>query len=298
MTGDALDVVAQRRTGAVGDRGVGADPGVELPVGGVGVAGAARGVGLLDRLVDEAQPASGRDTGPLGDLGEGEGLRPRERVRRPGVRGRVAQHGDRHVGDVGAGHSRHTTLAGRAADHPGRVREQREQVEVEVVAQDRERHPARGDGLLGVVVVAPEGERGRGVRAGEGCVDDVLHAGVRGGRDERAVLVAPVCRLGGGHHEQQVHAVERGPRGGAVAVRRHEHRQPEVGGARHIAHQQPRRQIDEGGGDEAAEGTGRTGQRDHGPMVAGPAQPSRTMRTSRPAGSSFSVPSSANPCRS
>jgi hypothetical protein len=51
------------------------------------------------------------------------------------------------------------------------------------------------DVLFGPVVVPPEGEHRVGCGADERGVDDVSHAGGRGGVDERAVLVEPVSTL-------------------------------------------------------------------------------------------------------
>jgi len=110
-------------------------------------------------------------------------------------------------------------------------------VEVEVVAQERERQAARAEVLLGRVVVPREGERRVRSRAEERGVDDVLDPRGRGGVDERQVLVATVRRLRGGDHEQHAHAVERTTR---VVVRRvHGHRTGQRRRTRRVAHEQP-----------------------------------------------------------
>ena len=82
----------------------------------------------------------------------------------------------------------------------------------------------------------------------------------RGGADERAVLLAPVLGLGGGHHEQGVDALERGDGGLLVGVLADPDVAVDVGGPRGVADEQAQVEAEvgsgEGAGDEPAEGSG------------------------------------------
>ena len=85
------------------------------------------------------------------------------------------------------------------------------------------------------------------------------HPCAGGGVDEGAVLVAPVERLGGRHHEQCVDSFERVR--GVGAVRRDAHlRAGDVRGARGVTHEQDRGEVAELRSDAAAELAGGTGE--------------------------------------
>jgi hypothetical protein len=79
-----------------------------------------------------------------------------------------------------------------------------QEVQVEVVPQEREVHPGIPDALFGGVVVAAQREGGvRGCPV-EGRVHNVLHARVGCGVHEGVMLLQPVLRLGRRHHEQHL----------------------------------------------------------------------------------------------
>ena len=88
-----------------------------------------------------------------------------------------------------------------------------------------------------------------------------------GGPDERAVLLAPVLGLGGGHHEEGVDALERGDRGLLVGVLADPDVALDVGGAPGVADEQAQVEAEvgsgEGAGDQPAEGSGGPGDGNH-----------------------------------
>jgi hypothetical protein len=111
------------------------------------------------------------------------------------VRNRVAQDRGGDVGDVVLRDGGDATVARRTTDDAVRTGHQRDEVGVQVVAQEGEGEPALTDVLLGVPVIAGQGERRVRRGAVEGNVDEVRHAGGRRGVDEGAVLVDPVRGL-------------------------------------------------------------------------------------------------------
>jgi hypothetical protein len=123
-----------------------------------------------------------------------------------------------HVRDVVARHRGHATVARWPADDPVAAGEQREHVQVEAVAQEGVAHAAGADVLLGMPVVAGEGEGGVRGAGQERRVDDALHAGRHGRVDGAGVQPHPVDRLGRRDQQQRVHAVEGAAHGLAVAV--------------------------------------------------------------------------------
>jgi hypothetical protein len=139
----------------------------------------------------------------------------------------------------------------------------RQEVEVEVVAQERPLHPARLDVFLGAVVIAAEGEGRVGCGAVERGVDDVAYAGPGGRIHEGLVLVQPVGTLGRRDHEQRGDPFE-GLRGTVPVVVPGEldgYATLEPRDARDVAHQQALADVGGGDpvGDPAPEGSGRTG---------------------------------------
>jgi hypothetical protein len=130
----------------------------------------------------------------------------------------VTEHDGGHGGDVVLSNRGHAALARRAADNTVRPDQHRQEIGVEVVAQERERQSARADVLLGGPVVPGQGERGRGIGAAKRHVDQVTDPGRARGVDERPVLGDPVRGLGPGHHQHGVGAREGGADRGTVAV--------------------------------------------------------------------------------
>jgi hypothetical protein len=112
-------------------------------------------------------------------------------------------------------------LPGGPADHAVFAAKEREEVQVEVVSQEGVVHPGIPDALLRGVVVP--GQREGGVRgcAVEGRVHDVLHARVGCGVHKGVMLLHPVLRFGGGHHEQHLHPLQGLPRSSGVRIVAH-----------------------------------------------------------------------------
>ena len=140
--------------------------------------------------------------------GQGEILGPGEVVGSADVQGRVPEHGHGGTGDVRPGHGCHDAVPGRSADNTVRARQQRQEVQVEVVPQEGEVHPRGLDPLLGGEVVPAQREGGIRCRAEERGVDDVLHAGSGRRVHKGAVLLQPVLGLGGGDHKERLHPLE------------------------------------------------------------------------------------------
>ncbi len=123
-----------------------------------------------------------------------------------------------------------------------------------------------------------------------------------GGPDERAVLLAPVLGLGGGHHEEGVDALERGDRGLLVGVLADPDVALDVGGAPGVADEQAQVEAEvgsgEGAGDQPAEGSGGPGDSNHvvgnlaeASCIPAAAGDDRSIRTCRPSGTSSVNPS-------
>src|SRR4051794_31046338 len=214
---EALDAVADALEVARGDRGVGRDPALDHVVR--RAARLPRGERLLDGLLLERDVPPG-DARQLGRrLAQRERLDPGEVVRLAVV-ALAGQHRGRHVGDVVARDRRDAALVGGAADHALGRAQQRDEVHVEVVAEERVRDARLLDVLLRVEVVAAERERRVGSGGDERRVDDPLHAGGDRGVDGRAVQAHAVRVLGRGDQEQRLDAPERAahPVGGVVAA--------------------------------------------------------------------------------
>ena len=188
------------------------------------------------------------------------------------------QRRDRDVGDVVARHRGHAPVARRAADDAVGAREERHEVEVDRVAQEREADAGVADQLLGVEVVAAEGEGAIGRRAQERGVDEALDARRDRGLDRRAVQrIHAVGVLAGRGQEEDVDAVERAPHRLAVVVagRLHDLGARERGRPRRVAHDQPLLDaaLGQPGGDAAPEPAGGARDADH---AAGWLAPSRS----------------------
>jgi hypothetical protein len=110
-------------------------------------------------------------------------------------------------------------------------------VGVRVVAQERERQPARPDVLLGRPVVAAEREHRVRRRPDERRVDDV--PGARGDRrvDEGPMMIDSVRRFGRRHPENDVRARQGPPHGVEIVIRRDGGRLGKGPGS--VAHDQP-----------------------------------------------------------
>ena len=265
MAGDPGHVVADRVEVAVGDGGVGGHPAGDLPVG--RAVGRPRRVRLLQGLVLVGDGPPGDPRQLLGDLGHGQGLRPGHVVGPPVVPAAVPQqHGHGHVGDVVTRHRGHPPVGGRSPDDPVGPDQQRHEVDVEVVAQERVPQPAVPDALLGVPVVAPEGEGALRPGPVEGGVHDPLHPGAHGRVDHVGVQPQPVGVLGRRHHEQRRRPLERPPQPVRVVVAARRHlgpgqlrRPPRVPDHQALAHPP----LGQPPGHPAPEPAGRPGDRDH-----------------------------------
>lgn len=82
------------------------------------------------------------------------------------------EHREECVGDVVSQHRSKPAISGGTANHRFRATEERDQVQVEILAREGEREPAGAKVFLGTEVVAGEGERRLGRGADEGKVDD------------------------------------------------------------------------------------------------------------------------------
>jgi len=141
-------------------------------------------------------------------------------VVRPSVVPVGSKHRDGNVRNVVARHARHPAVAGRAGDDARRGGHAREVVQVQTVAQEREREPGLSDVLLGGIVIACEGEGRIRRRSQKRDIDDPLDPRVQGGVDGTHVLSDAVRRLPGRNEEQEPCATERARHRRAVVVSR------------------------------------------------------------------------------
>ena len=114
------------------------------------------GPGLFNcfRVISDAPPGFGGED--LRRPGEGNLFRPGEVIGGTHVERGVPQHRHSATRDVLTGNGGDHAVAGRPADHPVLARQERQEVQVEVVAQEREVHAGCPDPRLGGVVVAAQ----------------------------------------------------------------------------------------------------------------------------------------------
>ena len=135
------------------------------------------------------------------------------------MRGRVEQHGDSDVGNVVTRHAREPTVPCRTRNHAVGADHERKHIEVEVVTQEDEGHSAAANVLLGVPVVAREGERRLRTCAVEGQIHDALDAGRHGRVDGRRMQRDAIRVFGSRHKEERLDADQCGLHAGSVPVR-------------------------------------------------------------------------------
>ena len=198
----------------------------------------ARGVGLLHGFLPVGDLPSLGLTDDPGHVRERDDLRTRHVVGALRVGRRVAQ--DRHgrLRHVLPGDRAHAAVACWAAHHTVLVHYPGEEIQVERVAQEGPRHSRFANVLLGVPVVAGQGEGGiRGGRQ-EGRVDDVPDPRGGSGFHEDLMLMHPVRVLPGGNHEEHVDPGQCLAGSLRVAVFHHGHVPFEPGYPAGVAHQQ------------------------------------------------------------
>lgn len=147
MTGHLRNVAAHCGQLTDRDRGVRADPGVDLPWRRA-VEGSRR-VRLLDGLGDVADGLGEMITQDGGDLGHRQSRRSGEVQRPTVVRAIAGQDRNRKLSNVGLGHERNPPVARWSTDVPIGAKKVRREVGIDVVAQDRMGNADRAQMLLG-----------------------------------------------------------------------------------------------------------------------------------------------------
>jgi len=128
------------------------------------------------------------------------------------------EHREECVGDVVSQHRSKPAISGGTANHRFRATEERDQVQVKILAREGEREPAGAKVFLGTEVIAGEGERRLGRGADEGKVDDPPDPGGSRSVDCLYVLLHAVLGLPCGDEQQRGDALESRSHAGDVGI--------------------------------------------------------------------------------